>query len=405
MHFAAIIAEYDPFHNGHAFQIEQTRRAGATHVAVVMSGHITQRADVPCFSKWVRAEAAVRCGADLVIELPAIYACAPAERFAYGAVATLNGLGIGGRLSFGSECGDLGQLSRCVEALEGVDNSEALQSYLKRGFAFPNARTGAIADLFGKETAALLREPNNILAAEYIRALRRTGSLLEPFTVRRTGVSHDSRKVCGRIASASHIREICQQSSVRYAAPFVPDEAYPLYRHEYVMGTAGASFYSLTPVILYHLRTMGREQFAALPDMTEGLDSRFYKASRQAGSMDELLALLKTKRYPMSRMKRMVACAMLGITADTAALPPAYIRVLALNRRGQEILRAAKKAGIFPVYHSFSKLERDFARYARPEFLATELFRLGVPQNSPALSEYRDQRPGYIDTAENTAKG
>ena len=88
------------FNNGHAFQIEQTRRAGATHVAVVMSGHITQRADVPCFSKWVRAEAAVRCGADLVIELPAIYACAPAERFAYGAVATLNGLGIGGRLSF-----------------------------------------------------------------------------------------------------------------------------------------------------------------------------------------------------------------------------------------------------------------------------------------------------------------
>ena len=402
MHFAAIIAEYNPFHNGHAFQIEQTRRAGATHVAVVMSGHITQRADVSCFSKWTRAEAAVRGGADLVIELPAIYACAPAERFALGAVGTLNGLGIPGKLSFGSECGDTKLLANCVEALEGVDHSEVLQGYLKRGFAFPNARTSAIADLFGKDVAALLREPNNILAAEYIRALKRTGSMLEPFTVKRTGAAHDSKITSGNFASASHIRDICQQSSVRYTAPFVPESAYSLYRHDYALGMAGASFYNLTPVILYHLRSMKREQFAALPDMAEGLDSRFFKASRQACSLDELLAPLKTKRYPMSRMKRMVACALLGITAETAALPPAYIRVLALNERGQEILRAAKKSGTLPIYHSFARLERDFPCYTEPELLATELFRLGVPQNSPALSEYRDQRPGYVNSAEIT---
>lgn len=399
MRFAGIIAEYNPFHNGHAYQIEQTRKAGATHIAVVMSGHVVQRGEIACFSKWTRAEAAVRGGADLVLELPALFACAPAERFALGGVSILNGLGIPGMLSFGSECGEIGLLGQCVEALEGIDHSPELREYLDRGFTFANARTKAIADLYGEKIAALLNEPNNILGVEYLRALRALNSSLEPFTLRREGAAHDSDVAVGRFASASRIREICQFSSVRLAAPFVPDSAYSLYRKDYATGQAGASLYHATPTVLYHLRSMSREQFAKLPDIGEGLENRLFKASRQSATLDELLMSVKSKRYPLSRIKRLVLYALLGITREMQTLPPAYIRVLAFNERGQEILRKAKKTAQYPIYHSFAKLERDFSAYTEPEALSTELFRTGLPRYGGIISEYRDQRPSFIQTA------
>ncbi|MGI5895080.1 MAG: nucleotidyltransferase family protein [Candidatus Merdivicinus sp.] len=396
MRFAGIVAEYNPFHNGHAYQIEQTRKAGATHIAVVMSGHIVQRGDIPCFSKWTRAEAAIHGGADLVIELPAIYACSSAERFAYGAVSLLNAFGLPGILSFGSECGDLEALNRCVAALDGIDNTPELRDYLDRGFSFPNARARAIADKFGEPTAAILNEPNNILAAEYLRSLQSLSSHLIPFTVRREGAMHDSRQTAGRFASASRLREVCQLASVRQIEPFVPPDAYRLYRQDYALGRAGASLYQAAAVVLYHLRSMSAEQFAALPDVGEGLENKLVKASRQACTLDELLLSVKSKRYPLSRVKRVIAYAMLGITREIVSLPPAYLRVLAFNERGQEILRQSKKTAILPIYHSFAKLERDFPLYTEPESLATELFRLSLPRNCPALSEYRDQRPNFI---------
>lgn len=396
MNFAAIIAEYNPFHNGHAYLVQQLREAGATHIAAVMSGHIVQRADVACFSKWTRAAAAVACGVDLVFELPVLYACAPAERFALGAVGTLNGLGLSGMLGFGSECGDISVLEGCVEALDDVDSSPELAHYLSRGFAFPSARTRAIADRSGEVAAQILTEPNNILAVEYLKALRKTGSALTPFTVKRQGAGHDSRTAVGSFSSASRLRDLFQGGAFRQASPFVPEKAYSLFRRDYALGIAGSSFYNLTPAVLYHLQAMETQQLADLPDMGEGLENRLRKAARQACTLDELLAGAKSKRYPMSRVKRAVAYAMLGMTREDAALSPAYLRVLAFNERGQEILRAVKKTATLPVYHSFAKLERDFPVYARKEALATELFRLGLPKIQPTFSEYRDQRPSFI---------
>lgn len=398
MNFAAVIAEFNPFHNGHAYLVRQMREAGATHVAAVMSGHMVQRAEPACFSKWTRAAAAVAGGVDLVLELPVLYACATAERFAMGAVGTLNGLGLPGTLAFGSECGDAEALRRCVGALEDADGSEELKDYLARGYAFPRARELALADRSGEEAAALLREPNNILGVEYLRALERTDSPLRPQTFRRIGVGHDSRRTAGNIASASLLREMLQAGASREARAYLPEEAYRLYRRDYALGLAGASFYNLTPAVLYLLQAIPPEKLAGLPDMGEGLDRKLRRAARRAGTLDELLAGAKSKRYPMSRIKRAVAHAMLGISREGAALPPAYLRVLAFNERGQEILRAAKKTANLPVYHSFARLERDFPAYAAPEALATELFRLGLPKIQPDFSEYRDQRPNFIRT-------
>lgn len=317
-----------------------------------------------------------------------------------GAVEILNAFGMPGILSFGSECGDLAALERAADAVDGVDGTPELRAHLSRGCTFANARTNAITDLFGKETAKLLKKPNNVLGVEYIRALRRLHSPLEPFTVRRVGSGHDSKKPLGRYASASRLREICQKSMVRQAAPFMPREAYDLYRRDYATNRAGASVFEAERVILYHLRTLSASDLAALSDVGEGLENRIYRAARQADSISDLLAGIKSKRYTESRVRRVVLCAALGITNELAMMPAAYIRPLAFNDRGKELLKQAKQARILPVFHSFAKLEKAFPAYARPEYLATELFRMGLQTPAPELSEYSEHQPFCPDDAD-----
>ena len=400
MRFAGIVAEYNPFHNGHVYQIEETRRAGATHIVVAMSGNMVQRGETACFSKWTRAEAAIRGGADLVIELPAVYACAPAERFANGAVALLSAFGQPGLLSFGSECGDLALLERAAEAIDRVDHTPELRAYLDRGYAFPNARRNAIADLCGEELAQIPSRANDMLAVEYIRAIRRQGGLLKPHAVPRVGPQHDGKKPLGRYASASRLREICQKCSVRLAAPFIPEEAYALYRRDYATGRAGASVYEAERMMLYYLRTLTIPQIAALADVNEGLEHRFYRAGREANNMTEAVARIASRRYPESRARHVLACGLLGLTKELTAMPPAYIRPLAFNQRGQALLKCAKAAKILPVIHSFAKLERAFPDFARPEYLATELFRMSLQKPLAELSEYSEHRPFCLTSPE-----
>lgn len=400
MNFAAVVAEYNPFHNGHRYQLEEIRRQGATHIAVVMSGNVVQRSEVACFHKLTRARAAVLSGADLVVELPAIYACASAEGFAGGAVATLAGLGIPGTLCFGSECGDLSALETCADTLRQIDGSPELRGYLDRGLPFASARTRALTDLCGPETAAILQNPNDILAVEYLRAIRRTGAPFTPNTIRRVGADYHSLSPSGEFASATMLRQRAQQYGVRQLQPFVPEPAYELYHRDYALGRGGASMYGLEQVILYHLRTLSAARLAELPDVREGLEHRFREAALRADSLDGLLMQVKSKRYAMSRIKRILLCATLGITREDAALKPGYIRVLAFNQRGREILRAAKKSGTLPIYHSFADLERDFPVHAQKEAMASFLFAAALPKARGGFSEYRDAGPAFVQEGE-----
>ena len=398
MQFAGIVSEYNPFHNGHEYHIQETRRQGATHIVAVISGHLVQRGETAVFSKWTRARAAILGGVDLVLELPAVCSCGPAERFARGAVSILSALGLPGALSFGSEAGDISALSSCGEALEAIDGSPELRQYLSQGYSFPNARTLALAQRYGPETAELLQSPNNILAVEYLKALAATSSPLAPMAIRRNGPAHDGRTADGGLASASYIREACRRASVRQIAPFVPQKAYPLYRRDYALGLWSPPGKGLAAAALYHLQTLSRSQLAQLPDMSEGLENKLWKAARQARTMDELFAMVKSKRYPLSRIRRVVFCALLGITAELAGESPPYLRVLAFNERGQELLHGAKKTAKLPVYHSFAKLERDFPVFAEKESLATALFRLSLQNPVADFSEYRDQRSCFVPT-------
>ncbi len=389
---AGIVAEFNPFHNGHARLIERTRQAGATHIVAVMSGNFVQRGGPACAPKLARANAAVAGGVDLVVELPLPYAGATAERFAFGAVGALAGLGCVQALSFGSECGDVELLSRAADAVDSPYCGDYAKNLLPTGIPYAQARQQAVSHFYGPEVAGLLESPNNILGVEYLRQLNRLGLPMQPFTIPREGVDHDAPEPQAGIASASLLRERMELEGVEALAPFVPPASMEVYRSAATGGLMPCSPHSLHMAVLAFLRRMDREWFSQLPDISgEGLDNRLYEAVRQAASLEELFSLAKTKRYPLSRIRRLVWNAFLGVPADLMNLPVPYIRVLSFNRRGMEILSAANYTTRLPVSHSLRRLEDrggDCARFARLEALATDLYVLGLPTIQPCGTEY-----------------
>lgn len=226
MKVAGIVAEYNPFHNGHAHQIERTRAAdngcGATHVVAVMSGHFVQRGEPALLPKADRVKAALRGGVDLVLELPVPWCLSSAEGFAFGAVSLLDALGCVDVLSFGSECGDLQALEQAADVLASPRFADLLAYHLEGGLPFPEARQKAAAELRGG-VAALFESPNNTLGIEYIKALRRLTSGMAPFTVRRFGAGHDARLPAGDMASATFLRSLIEADRLLNATAYMPE--------------------------------------------------------------------------------------------------------------------------------------------------------------------------------------
>lgn len=391
---AGIVAEYNPFHNGHMYQIEATRAAGATHIVAVMSGNFIQRGGPACAPKFVRANAAVACGADLVLELPCPYAMATAERFAYGAVSILGRLGCVDVLSFGSECGDVELLVKAAQAVLSSYCDDYTRTLLEEGVTYARARQRSVETLYGIEVAKVLSSPNNTLAVEYVRQLILQNLRIAPFTIQREGAGHDSDSPTGKMASASHLRNLLDLESVDSLEPFVPPDALAVYRSAAQAGLLPFASHSLNTPLLSSLRMMQESDFAELPDISEGLDHRIYDAVRASVSMDELLAKVKTKRYPLSRIRRLIWNAYLRTPASMFQTPPPYARVLSFNRRGMELLADIGDAGIIPVSHSLARLEQlggKCAEFARFESKATDLYVLGLPTIQPCGSDYRQK--------------
>ncbi len=392
MTIAGIIAEYNPFHNGHAYQIEKVRELGVTHVAVVMDGAFTQRGECAVLEKHSRARAALTGGADLVIELPLPYAVASAERFAYGGVAALDALGCVELLVFGSECGELAPLLTAARALESPALHDALGALLAQGLVFPKARQLALAEVMGKECAQVLTEPNNILGVEYLKWLSRLHSPMLPVTIQRTGAMHGSRTASGIIASASLIR--ARMLSGKPWQDYVPKDAAAIYRAQLAEDKAPCSLLPLERAILGRLRGLSREELLRYPDVTEGLESRILKAVRTAESLDLLYQLIKTKRYTLSRIRRMVLCSYLGITAELQAEDIPYLRVLGFNARGAEILAKAKRTARLPLGSSLAKLAKtggSSSRFAAAEAAATDIFCLCSPKILPCGLDFTSE--------------
>ena len=377
METAGVVAEYNPFHRGHAWHMAETRRRlGGGAVVCVMSGHWVQRGECALTDKWSRAAAALMGGADLVVELPTPWAMASAESFARGAVALLAATGVVDALSFGSEAGELAPLEAAAAALDAPDYPDRLRAALALGQSFPAARQAAAGGL------ACLSGPNNNLGVEYLRALRALGGSIRPMTVPRRGAAHDGPAAEG-FASASALRGLIRAGRAGEAEPYLTQPW---------TGEAADLRYA-DRAVLARLRTMGEGDWAALPDggAAEGLPARLAEAARRAGSLGEFYALAKTKRYPHARLRRLAVAAFLGMrAADRPAAPP-YVRVLGLSEMGRELLRRMKNTCPLPVITKPAQA-RELEGPARALFEAearyTDLYGLCFPTPRPCGGEW-----------------
>ncbi len=392
MKVSGIICEYNPFHNGHLYHIRETRKNGATHIAAVMSGNFVQRGDVAIMDKLERARLAVRSGADLVIELPVPYCLSSAENFAAGAVHLLDSLGAVDEISFGSECGSVELLSGALSAVEeaAVSRADEIRAIMEKGYTYPRALTSVIN---GADPAigAVISEPNNLLAIEYMRALKKTSSEMKPFTVERVSASHDSSVPEGEYASASYIRERLQEGNGVSAIRAFTTPMWSKAISDAMSRGETAMIERLERVMLYKLRTTTPEEIAAVNDVGQGLEHRIYGA-RMAGSLEELLFTVKIKRYTMSRIRRIMLSLLIGINRDDLRQLPPYGRILAFNERGREILARAKGSAAIPYASSIARLSQSgeaAERFAELEIRASDVYGLALETVSSAQRDYR----------------
>ena len=353
MKIAGVIAEYNPFHNGHAHHLKETRRmGGCDYVVVCMDGSFTQRGEPACMDKWSRAQIALRCGADAVFELPALWALQPADGFARGGVAVLGGLGCD-LLSFGTEETDINLLKTLAEVGENEppELTEALRKGLEAGKSHARARGEALSMLLGVD-AEKLNSPNLILATQYLREMRAQSLKMEALPVQRIGNYHDA--ALGDFASATAIRAAISDGKMEEALACVPEPA------REALCWAG-DLHGMDDLLLHTLRGMPPEEIAELPGVGEGLEQRIMRCAAEASCREELLEMLKCKRYTRARLSRICACALLKLTksmVESHAMPE-YARLIGMREDARPLLRELKARSRLPIVSDAAQLRGD----------------------------------------------
>ncbi|MBQ2311509.1 MAG: nucleotidyltransferase family protein [Firmicutes bacterium] len=363
MDIAGIVCEFDPFHNGHAYLLNKVRKQGASGIVCVMSGDFVQRGGPALCDKFLRAEAAVRCGADLVLELPAVYAVNSADYFARGAVRILKGLGCIDTIAFGSESADEEMLCRiaAATAAESTEFSEAVKTGLSEGKSYPEAYQEALKTVHEGLDASVLSSPNDILALSYLREIIRQNAGFMPFAVKRSGAGHGEKSQCGPIASASYIRGQIASGNDAWQDK-VPEEAKTAQAlQKLTSGELALRKERLFAVVRQTAFAASGEELAGIAEISEGLENRLLSAVNSASSPDGIIGRITTSRYTASRASRILMQLILGITKDIVAYAEddqtAYAKVLAFNEKGAEILRLAKENGTIPVYSNINKIQ------------------------------------------------
>lgn len=348
MNIIGIVSEYNPFHRGHEYQINESRRLLGDDALIicVMSGDFVQRGDAAVFSKFARAEAACRCGADLVFELPLPWALSSAEGFAGAGVYILGGLGCT-HLSFGSEGGrleELESLACCLERPETVDRVKKLLLSAPN-MSFASARQRVLEDMLGP-SARLIETPNNILAVEYLKAIHRYFPAVQAVTVKRRGSGHD-QPGSGPFRSASELRRLLKQGDE--LSEYMPAGATAVFSRELEQGRAVINRRDMELVIMSRLRMLEEDSYQRLPDGGNGVGRRLYAAVRAEAGLEQVLEHAKNKRVPLSRLRRMCFAAALGLDKNMAEGLPPYARLLAGTEKGRAYLGGMRGKTTIPV--------------------------------------------------------
>lgn len=330
-----IIAEFNPFHNGHKYLINTAKEITGESVVVIMSGSFVERGGIAVTDKFTRAKAALLCGADLVIELPVTFSHNTAQKFAFGAVTTLAACGIINHIAFGSESGDIQKLTNAAQIIsdEPTEVSQKIKELIASGISYPKAREKAYEKHID---TSVLKTPNDILALEYIRAIHTNNFDITPIAIKRIGTEHDSSKIFDNTASASEIRRrILIGENIK---PYTPYPDFDVYNPDILD----------IPVIL-NMRLTTPQKLAQINEVSEGLENRFIAAANIHSTLPQLCDAVKSKRYTLSRIRRIAYSALLGLTKEVAGLSPSYIRILGMNENGKKLLKEMKNKASLPI--------------------------------------------------------
>ncbi len=394
MRVLGLIVEYNPFHNGHLYHLEQAKSlCNAEFVVCVMSGNFIQRGEPAIINKWARTKMALKCGIDLVIELPLPYAMSSAEFFAYGAVKILNDIGVVDCLCFGSENADIDKFSTIADILidEPDGYKRVLKQELSKGISFPSSRETALRSYLKErgieipELEDIIGSSNNILGIEYIKALKRLKSKIEPFTIKRINNSYNSSEITGNISSATSIRKLIQTEK-KQLDMVLPYNCLAILEEEFNAGRGPIYPYLYEQLIISSIRRMTKEQLKLLPYVSEGMENRIKEAAGACGTLDELIEKISTKRYTRTRVQRIITSLLTGFTSDEFNTfnrfgGPQYVRVLGLNNKGRQLLSDINKNTRLPIITKPAKFSKScnplLQRMLQIESFATDMYVLG----------------------------
>lgn len=397
MKVLGIITEYNPFHQGHLYHLSESRKETQSQAVIcVMSGSFLQRGEPALINKWARTQMALEMGVDLLFEIPAAYATRSAEAFAFGAVRLLVATGLVDCLSFGSELGDITPLQSLAEFLvqEPPAYKKALAQSLAEGYSFPQARNQALVKFFPGEEhlPAMVQNPNNILGLEYMKALYRLKSPIEVFTIKRRGSHYHDKTFQGTFASATAIRQHLQEKKpLEGLKEVLPIPCFEILKKELEKGEGPIFLEDLTPYLFFLLRRTSLPDQRELLGVGEGLENRFQKALLQSTTLEELLSTVKTRRYPWTRLQRILIHQFLQYRSQEAAAfdrggGPRYLRILGFTQQGQELLKKMKKSAWLPTISRVAPFyQQSFGptqKMLELEFLATDLY--GLLYKKPA---------------------
>lgn len=378
MKTAAIICEFNPFHNGHKYLIDTVKSNYADLVIAIMSGNFVQRGDIAIADKYERAKAALLNGCDLVVELPTVYAVSHAELFAKGGVEIAKALSAD-MLCFGAENANIEMLKEIADAFNCDSFIQEIKQQMENGDPYAKAVSIAIEKTLSADHSALLRGSNNTLAIEYIKAIK--NSNICPVAIKRIDVDHDSDSHSSTIASASFIRKcVLENSDYSSYTDMIIDNP--------------ASIKNIESAIMYRLKTMSIDEIMNLPNSGEGLYNRVFEYAKQNNYIEELLNELKTHRYTYSRLRRLIICALLGINQDSvkkASEGPQYLRVLAMNENGAKLLKNSKLPIIAKVRQDYEKLSDTAKAMFDIDVRAGYVYSISRKDNADTTNDFNSQ--------------
>lgn len=408
MTIVGIVAEYNPFHNGHLYHLKKSKDVAQADAAVcVMSGNFTQRGEPALVNKWARAEMALRQGMDLVFELPTAFAVRSAYYFAKGAVLTLAATGMITHLSFGSESGNISLLDHLAQIIsrEPDEFRAQLKHYLDQGLSYPLARSKALQDYLEQTgeidpelSASILNGPNNILALEYLRVLKEEKLSIKPLTIKRIGSNYHDNDI-SEFPSATAVRYLLQKGTPLSTLRGLPLPTREILAREQSLGHLVLDPTCYDAILLSLLRRSEISHISQIYEVAEGLENRIKQFSNTAESLHHLLTLVKTKRYSLTRLKRIVFYILVNLTSSAVLqfdkMGPKYLRLLGFSPHGQKILQEMKRKSSIPIISNvrrgLKELKGDATAEAmlKLDILATDLYVLLQPQNHKGGLDYR----------------